>query len=204
MAFSNPDLSFDTELISSSFSLQRYLQHQPVDSPRGVPRPINIREIRGVIAPATLSPIPELVRRRIFVRRAASTSIEVRWLMVTLIESLQEFGRLAMRASLSVRIQLQIPQDIKTAMQIKKLQAALALLVRQVPLLRAERERLNALARSGEATWDDVNQLAVPLESMTSIMRLRDEIPPLFAHKKTEIAYLKAAMDPAANKAAQG
>lgn len=202
MASSNPELSFGTEVISRSFSLRRYLQHQPVDSPRVVPRPTNIRDIRGVIAPAPLSPIPELVRRRIFVSRAAFTSIEVRWLMDVLIESLQEFGRLAMKASPSVRIQLHIPQDIKTAAQIKKMQAALALLLRQVPLLSPERERLNALAGS-EATWDDVNQLAVPLESMASIMRLRDGIPPRFVHKKTEIAYLKAAMDLAANKAAQ-
>jgi hypothetical protein len=72
-----------------------------------------------------------------------------------------------------------------------------------MPLLRAEHDRLNTLA-GGEATWDDVNQLAVPLESMASIMRLGDDLPLLLAAKRHENAQLRTLMYPAADRPAQG
>jgi hypothetical protein len=128
---------------------------------------------------------------------------DVHCLTTELIESLQELGRLTLRASVSITNQLRLPPAVETARLIVKMQAALALLERQAPLLSAERQRLNALA-GGEATWDDVNQLAVPLESMASIMRLRDCLPLLLTAKRNEIAHTKILMYRAADKPAQG
>jgi hypothetical protein len=108
-----------------------------------------------------------------------------------------------LRASVFIADQLRLPPAVETARLVVKMQAALALLERQVPLLSAECERLNALA-GGEATWDDVNQLAVPLESMASIMRLKDYLPPLLTAKRNENARIKTLMYRAADKPAQG
>ncbi|KAK5204390.1 hypothetical protein LTR47_009171 [Exophiala xenobiotica] len=203
MASSNPELSFDTELLSRRLSLRRYLEDQPINRPRVVRRPLIIREMRGIGTPPTFSPIPELVRRRIFVRRAALIVDHVHCLTTEVIESLEESGRLRLRASVFIADQLRLPPAVETARLFLKMRAALALIERQAPLLIAERERLDTLA-VGEATWDDVNQLAVPLEFMASIMRLREYLPPMLTAKRIQNARIRTLMYRAADEPAQG
>ncbi|KAJ9503433.1 hypothetical protein H2202_000571 [Exophiala xenobiotica] len=195
MASSNPELSFDTELLSRRLSLRRYLEDQPINRPRVVRRPLIIREMRGIVAPATFSPIPELVRRRIFVRRAAMIVDHVHCLITEVIESLDESGRLRLRASVFIADQLRLPPAVETARLFLKMRAALALIERQAPLL---------IAELGEATWDDVNQLAVPLEFMASIMRLREYLPPMLTAKRIQNARIRTLMYRAADEPAQG
>jgi hypothetical protein len=108
-----------------------------------------------------------------------------------------------LRASVFIADQVGLPPAVETARLFVKMRAALALLERQAPLLIAERERLDALA-VGEATWDDVNQLAVPLEFMASIMRLREYLPPMLTAKRIQNARIRTLMYRAADEPAQG